>query len=341
MAAKGTLTIGGNQVYDVCDTLLSFLVPVYNVEAFVGECLQSLFDCGLEQSQFEVIVLLDGSKDGSEAVVRQRKESNLKIYSQANKGLALTRNELLKLSSGKYVWFVDSDDKIEPRSVATFLSVMEDGDLDVLMFDYKDWDGQQTEPVCQTSYNLSEIETGKDFYLKNKRFQVAWSSLYKRSFLLQNGIVFPDYRVGEDLQFSQMVYFFSQRVRQISLCGYYYRQVLGSLSKTSSSGVKSLDAFLKTFRFASDLYPEKDSEFASTVIFRTLRELNVQARTATKEQLADCDYWNKLTEHINYARRKNSGMALSYKMLLCVWAVLPKSFFYVQVALNKLKNLKF
>lgn len=94
MAAKGTLTIGGNQVYDVCDTLLSFLVPVYNVEAFVGECLQSLFDCGLEQSQFEVIVLLDGSKDGSEAVVRQRKESNLKICSQANRGLALTRNEL-------------------------------------------------------------------------------------------------------------------------------------------------------------------------------------------------------------------------------------------------------
>jgi glycosyltransferase involved in cell wall biosynthesis len=323
------------------EVLLSFLVPVYNVEAFVGECLQSLFDCGLEQSSFEVIVMLDGSKDGSEAVVRTFNECNLKIYNQENKGLAQTRNELLKLASGKYVWFVDSDDKIEPRSVSIFLSVAEEKDLDVLMFDYKDWDGQQTEPVCQTSYNLSEIETGKDFYLKNKRFQVAWSSIYKRSFLIQNGIYFPDYRVGEDLQFSQMVYFFSQRVCLILLCGYYYRMVMGSLSKSSSSGVKSLDAFLKTLRFASDFYSEKDSEFASVVVLRTLRELNVQVRTTSKEQLADCDYWNKLTEHINYARRKNSGMALSYKMLLCVWAVLPKSFFYVQVALNKLKNLKF
>lgn len=104
--------------------LVSFLVPVYNVENYLGKCL----DCLLAQTypNIEIILVNDGSKDHSLAIAKdyQKKHSNIHIYSYPNSGISKTRNRLLKHASGEFVMFVDSDDYIDPDTVTVMMETL-------------------------------------------------------------------------------------------------------------------------------------------------------------------------------------------------------------------------
>lgn len=93
---------------------LSIIVPVYNVEPYLEKCLDSLLDQNIDKSQYEILVLNDGSTDKSLEIVHKYadKYSNIQEFSHPNKGLSGTRNVGLKNATGDYVWFVDSDDWI-------------------------------------------------------------------------------------------------------------------------------------------------------------------------------------------------------------------------------------
>ena len=87
---------------------LSIIIPVYNVEAYVGRTLESVF--ATEATDFDVIVVNDGTKDGSMEVVRQFADRpNLTVIEQENQGLSAARNRGMSAAGGEYVWFVDSD----------------------------------------------------------------------------------------------------------------------------------------------------------------------------------------------------------------------------------------
>ena len=91
--------------------LLSIIIPVYNVEAYVGETLDSVFDTAASTEAFEVIVVNDGTEDGSmDVVLRYASKPNLKIIEQGNQGLSAARLRGLSAAEGDYVWFIDSDD---------------------------------------------------------------------------------------------------------------------------------------------------------------------------------------------------------------------------------------
>ena len=90
---------------------LSIIIPVYNVEAYVGRTLKSVFDTVVSPTDFEVIVINDGTRDGSMRIVRQYADRpNITILEQENQGLSAARMNGLAVAKGDYVWFVDSDD---------------------------------------------------------------------------------------------------------------------------------------------------------------------------------------------------------------------------------------
>lgn len=93
---------------------LTIIIPVYNVEKYVGRCIESCLKQDLSPKEYEILVVNDGSKDGSIDIVRRyaRENENIRIIEQENAGLSAARNHGIKEARGEYLWFVDSDDDI-------------------------------------------------------------------------------------------------------------------------------------------------------------------------------------------------------------------------------------
>lgn len=111
---------------------VSILVPVYNVEPYLEKCLKSLL--GQTMSDLEVILINDGSTDGSKQIAEAyvQKDPRVHLFSYANAGISRTRNRALLKAAGKYVMFVDSDDFVETGMLEKMVSEMEKRNLDVL-----------------------------------------------------------------------------------------------------------------------------------------------------------------------------------------------------------------
>lgn len=127
----------------MADILLTYIVPVYNTEPYLPKCLHSLVNQGLDKEVYEVLVVDDGSSDGSKAVVEAfaAEHPQVRLISQPNAGVSAARNKALDSARGRYVQFVDSDDYLEAGAMAPLLQRAVDEDLDVLMFNFKWVDG--------------------------------------------------------------------------------------------------------------------------------------------------------------------------------------------------------
>ena len=109
-------------IYSLMKKKISFVVPMYNVAAYIKRCLDSLLNHDIDKSEYEIIIVDDGSTDNSAEIVfsYQKSFDNIHYYYQKNQGLSTTRNNGINRATGEYVWFVDSDDFIRPNILATF-----------------------------------------------------------------------------------------------------------------------------------------------------------------------------------------------------------------------------
>ena len=104
---------------------LSIVIPVFNTEAWLPRCLESVVSQGIPREALEIVIVNDGSTDGSAAVAAEfaAAHSNVRVLTQPNSGLSAARNAGLSAATGQYVWFVDSDDRVAPGSIAAILDV--------------------------------------------------------------------------------------------------------------------------------------------------------------------------------------------------------------------------
>ena len=119
---------------------LSLIIPVYNVEQYVGRCLQScLKQPYVMADDFELVIVNDGTKDNSMAIVEEmtRDCANVTIINQDNQGLSMARNTGLKAAKGEYVWFIDSDDWIEDGCLHEILARLHETKTDLLQLQYR------------------------------------------------------------------------------------------------------------------------------------------------------------------------------------------------------------
>ena len=108
---------------------LSIVIPAYNVEQYIGRCLDSIFNQQIETDLLEVIVVNDGSKDGTEGIIKlyASHHPNLIYISQENQGQSVARNNGFKNATGYLVWYVDSDDATTENSIQTIFTNFENG----------------------------------------------------------------------------------------------------------------------------------------------------------------------------------------------------------------------
>lgn len=190
---------------------ISIIIPMYNVEKYIGYCLDSLLNQTFKD--YEIIMVDDASTDDTFALC-QKAYGALPFVSllgnEVNQGRGMIRNNGMKYARGKYIYFMDSDDELLPEALATLYQEAEVQGADVVhaniyisvyteerMVPRKSlWIGCKS--MDMTEGKLEGSKAAKLCYQAEKSLPMPWLNLYRRSFLLENNIVFPDLHLGED-----------------------------------------------------------------------------------------------------------------------------------------------
>lgn len=263
----------------------SILVPVYNVEKFLRESLDSIVAQTFKD--FEVICVNDGSTDNSLEMLNEyaNKDSRIKIISQENQGQGVARNNAIDVAQGEYLLFVDSDDFIDSNTLEVLYNKFQETDVDIIQFDYATCKEDGTHKRVETfkkrlkkyfNYSIinNQIFNWHEIKKKNleKMFLVVWDKAYKRSFIKDENIKFAPNKIGEDQIFSISSIFSTDKILYVNTPFYHYRMRLGSsLNKVSDENFCVFEniKLLKTFLIKKNLFDEYKSSFAkylSTVL---------------------------------------------------------------------------
>ena len=185
------------------EILLTYIIPVYNTERYVLRCLQSIVNQQLWPDDYEVLVVDDGSTDGSRAVVEAfaAKHRQVKLLTQQNAGVSAARNLAMDNARGRYLMFVDSDDRLGDDVIHRLVQRAIDDDLDVLSFNYEceDAQGNVLPHSREDNYATTPVVTGYDFLQVHSMTPYVWRFLLRREYLQQGGWRFdPSLIVCED-----------------------------------------------------------------------------------------------------------------------------------------------
>lgn len=258
--------------------LVSFIVPVYNVEQYVEECIRSIYTQDIPTSLYEVIIIDDCSTDNSLFIVKKLQkefETLIVLEHQENRNQGTARNTGLNAASGKYIWFVDSDDFIEKNILGDLINQMEEYTLDVLQFNYKRFHSLNKIENYAKSYELG-IVNGIDFFFdKNElwwqKCVEVWRRIQSRQFLLENGILFEEGVMFEDVDFSIKLFYKASRVKHIDQCPYYYRYNIASFSL-----IKTPPRYIKYWIDLSKRCIYLDSFYLNDERFRSMMQMYIK-----------------------------------------------------------------
>lgn len=280
--------------------LLSIIIPVYNVEKYIQACLDSVL--GQTLSNWEAICVNDGSTDESAAILEENaaKDKRIKVINQSNSGTATARNTGLRAAQGDYIFFLDSDDWLEPESLQILANRLHGEDI--LCFSGKRYFESTGDFHLADILPEKTYERGMDYYNENAllrrdfAFVCVVLRVYSRDFLMRNELFFDDDISYEDNLWVPITLYHAKTVTVIPDVLYIYRIREGSKMQEVSLNRK-MDMLKVANRLAAFFIPKKD--FDKTIVYRAITHhyqvvLNSVSKTEMKELSRNCDwrrYW--------------------------------------------------
>ena len=224
--------------------MVSVIIPVYNAEAYLDKCLQSVFAQTYGETQ--ILLVDDGSFDGSGALcdAYARQDPRVKVFHKENGGASTARNAGLRAATGDYIYFLDSDDRIAPTLLEKLCRSAEENGAELVFFDAYAVD-EATGNVSETNYGHRERyqpDAGRTLMrrmVENKDFHMGvWQLLYKKSFFDRTGLSFTEGIIYEDFLFTCMAYCLAERVSYVPEY-LYYRQYHANSVMTAKKTMKN------------------------------------------------------------------------------------------------------
>lgn len=228
---------------------VSVVIPVYNVEDYLGECLDSVVNQTL--TDIEIICVNDGSTDKSLEILNEyaSKDDRITVIDQENGGHAVATNRGMKLAKGDFLYLMDSDDIVDIHALEETVKVAEERNVDFVIFQAINYYMDTDELVEQENYSMNELAdfVGDKVFnwkdIKDFAFSITvtpWSKIYKREFIEKNNCRFPEGLVFDDNIFFWEVLFSAERIT-------FYRKHLfkrrwHSTSSTMSGNRNFLDS---------------------------------------------------------------------------------------------------
>lgn len=272
--------------------LVSIIIPVYNVENYILECLQSVAMQDITEP-FECILIDDKGSDSSMAVVKEfvhsyKGPNSFEIVEcESNGGASCARNIGLRKARGKYVFFLDSDDILTPYCLSTLFScAKKHPDAQIVIGDF--------DTFPETDMNFSRINPSQPEYVCDEIFAhkilmtaypiVPWNKLYNRSFLIDNELYFREGIIHEDDYWRTAMYPLVHSIATVHKVTYHYR--IRSNSVSFSPLQKSLDAITV---IGEELFSRQTTWDRPLLFwaFNTITDLRFSDRFASKRMQAD------------------------------------------------------
>ena len=286
----------------------SIVVPVYNVEQYLEQCLESLqvqdFD------NFEIICVNDGSTDRSREILTEweSKIPQMRVIDRENGGLSAARNTGLKAATGNYLVFVDSDDWVESNMLNTIATAIDNEDMVCFACRKNDSGKNDTLPFEQNDgwsyYNRHALEA------RIVPFVCVWQRCYRKQFLLDNSLWFREGILHEDNEFTPRACLKAKSIKVIPDVLYNYRVRPNSIM--TSRGLRSKESLITIGNELSESFSH-ESGIDKTIIYRALTQCYQMAfidntREEDSQLLAQINWEcyhhvsrTKLRHRINYA----------------------------------------
>ena len=243
-------------------SLVSVVVPVYNAEKTLEKCLDSIV--AQTYNKYEIILVDDGSLDQSVSICEDycKRYANFKLIKQENSGPASARNRGIENATGKYVYFIDSDDYVEPNLLETMVEVADENKADMVICNYfiEKFNGSVIEHkyFCEEGlYTENEaLKLGRKLIndvSENRIPPYSWIRMINRKVLIETGIQYEDGMIrSEDYHFFVRLQFAVNRICVISKPLYHYVELKSSIThryipnywKSVQSIYKSLKRYL-------------------------------------------------------------------------------------------------
>ena len=295
----------------------SVIIPVYNVEAYLQACLDSVLNQTFED--WEAICVNDGSTDNSAAILEEygHKDGRFKIVNQPNGGLSAARNTGLKAAAGEYVLFLDSDDWLEGNALERVSESLANEDMLCFSgrrFFEKEGRYHEADQLKPWSY-----ATGMDYYNENAlavrdfAFVCVVLRAYKREFLVGHHLWFKEGIFHEDNLFTPLACYYAGKVKVINDCLYDYRVRANSI--TTTGNVKRLRDLLGTANTLAAFFLPKQG-LDKTVVCRAIthhyQSVFVNVSKEKKKELKGLCDWRlyrkvsrtKLRHRLNYLKNR-------------------------------------
>lgn len=234
--------------------LISVIIPVYNVEKYLKECVDSVLNQTYQN--FEIILVDDGSTDFSGKICDEYAliSDKIKVVHQKNGGLSFARNQGFLLSEGEYIYFLDSDDYIAEKAFEKLVLVIDKSDADFVYFDSNSFiDGKGEAGVPQNYLRSREYEADSginalNILQNNKDYHSAVPLLlFKSIFLKNNNLIFAEKIVYEDMLFTYQAYCKAQRVSHCNEALYFRRYRENSIM-TSTKSISNFESCVQVFK---------------------------------------------------------------------------------------------
>lgn len=211
---------------------LSIIVPVYNVEKYIRPCIESIFRQGLDDSDFEIIIVNDGTKDRSMEMITDiiSQHQNITVIHQENQGLSVVRNNGIALAKGEYILMPDSDDLLIEHSLPKLLEAALYTKADLVVADFLE---MKDEEIDKMNGNLPQQEkftfkekTGEQLILEdlNPHECYVWRTLFRKAFIIENNIKFVPGIYIQDVPFTHECYIKAQKCLRTSWLLNFYRK---------------------------------------------------------------------------------------------------------------------
>lgn len=267
--------------------LISIIVPVYKVEEYLNECVESIVN--QTYNNIEIILVDDGSPDNCPRMCDEwvQKDNRIKVIHKENGGVSSARNAGLKAALGEWVWFVDSDDSAEIDALEKLIVYTENADLVVFNSKIND-------------FYIKDECFFDDYYFKYLFGFEPWNKLYKLAIIKENNLQFDiEETIGEDLLFNITYYQFADKYRFTARKYYNYR--IREDSAMHSGNAERLEQQLRLYSKIFDIYKDKQEEriLAQLYIMHLISGINQCSKKSIDDEMIKLIADNRKQYHFN------------------------------------------
>lgn len=331
---------------------ISVILPVYNVEKYLSQCLESIINQTLRE--IEIICVDDGSTDNSLKILEEyaEKDDRIKVIKQANAGAGAARNAGIKVARGCYFSFLDSDDFFELDMLKTAYERAEKDKADIVVFDSDQYDESNDLFMrAGSAMRKSALPADMPFNHSSVNYNIfrlfigwAWDKLFKAEFVRENNLTFQEQRTTNDLLFVFSAIVLADRISVVDKVLVHQRKnVSSSLSNTRERSWECFYRALKALKsnlISYDLYKDLEQDYINYALHFSL--WNFETITGPKKEELYNKLRNEWFEELGVSDKAEDYFydKKEYKKLMKIKSKAYDRYMHDEAILNKFRKIK-